>query len=242
MNFHSNNRGNSTRVQHDRVSIVSARARSIIHCPSSPRRGLQATIRSAGQESGHGGIFALGATRWLRVALLLAAMLAAAGGQPVLGQTAATKIAILDVERIYREAAASRNLQQQLDEQRGISQGELRSEERALQEADQELNRLRPDLSNQVFTRKSRELAQRFGVLQRRAQRRREILEQLFEQGTGQVQKALIAVVQDIANEQDLDLVLAAGSVVLQNPTLDITDEAIVRLNTRLPSLSLNSP
>ena len=60
--------------------------------------------------------------------------------------------------------------------------------------------------------------------------------------GINEVQNALIAVVQEIAAERDLDLVITAGSVVLQNPVLDITDDAMARLNARLPDVSLRTP
>ena len=49
-------------------------------------------------------------------------------------------------------------------------------------------------------------------------------------------------MVQEIAVERRLELVITAGSVVLQNPELDITEEAMARLDTKLPKISLDNP
>lgn len=177
-------------------------------------------------------------------ARLLALVLLACplGGAPAVGQTAGEKVAAIDVQRIYREAEASKAFRAQLDELRTKEEDQFRAREKALFEADRELRRQQSVLSQEAFTLKGQELSNMVQALQQDVQNHNKALKDRLAQGISEVQNALIAIVQEIAAERDLDLVITAGSVVLQNPELDITEEAMTRLNARLPKVSPDSP
>ncbi len=178
-----------------------------------------------------------------RAGLLVLVLLAfPLSGAPAIGQTAGEKVAAIDVQRIYREAEASKAFRAQLDEQRTREEDQFRAREKALFEADRELRRQQPELSQQAFTQRGQELTDMAQALQQDVQNHNKALKDRLAQGISEVQNTLIAVVQEIAAERDLDLVITAGSVVLQNPELDITEEAMKRLNAKLPEVSLHTP
>jgi Skp family chaperone for outer membrane proteins len=178
-----------------------------------------------------------------RIAVVLLVFLAwLPEGSPALGQVAKDKIAAIDVQRIYRESAAAKALRQQLDKRRAAEQDQLRAREKALFEADKELRRQRTILSSQIFSQKNQDLAKQVAALNRDVQNHNKTLKDLLDRGISKVQKSLIDVVSEIATERGLDLVITAGSVVLQNPQLDITEEAMARLNDRLPTVPLEEP
>ena len=177
------------------------------------------------------------------VALVWLALLACTTGEsPAFGQSTREKVAAIDVQRIYREADASRAFRAQMDRRRTEEEDQFRDRERALLDADRELRRQQTVLSKEAFAQKGQELTQKIQTLQRDVQNHNKDLKDRLAQGINEVQNVLIAVVQEIAAERDLDIVITAGSVVLQNPELDITDEAMARLNARLPRVSLEQP
>ena len=163
-------------------------------------------------------------------------------GSPALGQVAKDRIAAIDVQRIYRESAAAKAFRQELDKQRATRQDQFRAREKALLETDKELKRQRTILSSEIFTQKSQDLAKQVATLNLDIRNHNKTLKDLLDRGIREVQKSLIDVVQEIAIERGLDLVITAGSVVLQNPQLDITEEAMERLNARLPAVPLEKP
>jgi len=57
-----------------------------------------------------------------------------------------------------------------------------------------------------------------------------------------QVQSVLVEISQDIADERNAVLVVEKSAVVLVKPDLEITQEALKRLNKRLPKLSVTAP
>ena len=151
-------------------------------------------------------------------------------------------IIVIDNQKILREASAVRQLQQQINEQRSVFQKELTEQEQELRRKDQELVRQRAILSVDAFAKKRKELEEQVASLQRGVQERKKGLEKFFNKSMGQIHKALLSVAAEIAEELAADLVLSKSALVLVNPSFDITDDALKRLNERLPSISLAAP
>jgi Skp family chaperone for outer membrane proteins len=146
-------------------------------------------------------------------------------------------IAILDMDRILRTSKASIGLREEIDKQRTVHQGELRKQEEALRAADQELARQRAILSVEAFAAKRKGLQDQVGNLQRDFTSRQKELEQTFAKGMAKVRRALVEVAAEIATEQKIDIILLKATVVLVSRELDITKDALKRLDERLPSV-----
>jgi Skp family chaperone for outer membrane proteins len=118
----------------------------------------------------------------------------------------------------------------------------LREQERALREADEELARQRSILSPEAYAKKRGELEQRIAALRREARNRKRGLDKIFTQGMTRVQAELAKVAKEIAEERGLDLILSKATVVLVKPKFELTEEAVRRLNARLPDLPAAQP
>ncbi len=147
-------------------------------------------------------------------------------------------VVVIDTQRIYREAAAVKGLQKKVDDQRSSYQKELRQKEETLRGADQELARQQTVLSPEAFAERRRDLEQQVAKLQGEVQSRRKDLEKEFALGMKQVQAALVDISREIAEERKSDLVIEKSAVVLVRPELEITQEALNRLNQRLPEVA----
>ena len=147
--------------------------------------------------------------------------------------------AIIDVQRILRESTAVKSLSRGIEERKGQYQGELRKKEAVLREADQELARQRSILSAEVYAQKRGELEQKVASHQREARKRKRGLEKLFASGMTKVRNELTKIAKEIAEERGLDLILSKATVVIVMPKFEITNEAVNRLNARLPEVPL---
>ena len=173
-------------------------------------------------------------------ALTLITVFAAPGHTPAWGQDdPGLVIAVMDMQMILRESTAVQAIEEQLDRQRAAHQAALKKKEVEVRRADKELARQRAILSSEAFAQKRLELEQQVSALQQDIQRRKRQLDQLFGQGMREVQKVLIDVAQEIAAERGADLVLSKATVVLVRPELDISQEALERLNAALPTITL---
>jgi Skp family chaperone for outer membrane proteins len=156
--------------------------------------------------------------------------------------TDAIGIAVIDTQTIYRESEAVKALQDRIDTQRSAYQEELRKKEDSLRAADQELVRQRTILSAEAFAQKRRELEEQVATLQGEVQSRRSGLEKQFNQGMKQVQRVLVEIAREIAEERGVDLVIEKGAIVLVRPELEITSEVLKRLNEKLPMVQVPAP
>lgn len=151
-------------------------------------------------------------------------------------------VAVLDVQQVMQESTAARGIQAEVERQRESFQAELAQQENALRAADQKLASERADLSQEEFVQRRQELDQQAAELRRNVQGRKEQLEQLFNNGVGQVRQALIEIVAEIAQARGITMVLSKSQVVLAANDFDITAEVMQRLNAKLPKASVAAP
>ncbi len=168
----------------------------------------------------------------------LAGLVLTGSGGPAEGQSE-LGIVVIDTQRIYREATAVMRLQKHVDEERTSYQEQLRGKEEDLRAASQELERQRGVLTADVYNTRRRELEEEVVTLQRGIQTRNRDLDRLFARGMNQVRELLIEISQEVAKEREVDIVLEKGAILLVKPDLEITQEALERLNQRLPQIDI---
>jgi Skp family chaperone for outer membrane proteins len=180
-----------------------------------------------------------GLRRWslclAAILLALAAVPSPAPAQVPRNQT----IGVIDIQGVLRESTAVQQLSRDVEALRESTQGEMQDREEALRAADIDLAQRRGSLTPEDYTRE-RELLEAQGLdLQRYLQEERRRLDQRFSSGMSQVQQVLLRISQDIARENDLDLLLAKTTVIIVRPEYDFTDEALQRLNAVLSEVPL---
>lgn len=174
----------------------------------------------------------------LHLAALILVVAAAAG--PARAQVdRPALIGVIDIQGVLRASTAVRTLSAEIEARRDETQASIQDREAALRAADQDLAQRRSSLSPEAYAREREELETEGIAVQRRLQEERRRLDQRFSQGMTQIQEVLLQISQDIASENDLDLVLAKTTVIIVRPEFDFTDEALQRLNAVLKTVPL---
>jgi outer membrane protein len=179
--------------------------------------------------------------------IALAALVIAAWLQPWHHQDAAAQklppavAAVIDYQRILRDAAAARSIREQIEARRKTYQEEISKEEQRLHEIDKEFARQRSVLSPEDFAEKRREFEQDVTGVQRKVQERRRELDRLSAAALNEVKQALIAIVTSIAEERGFNLVLPSSDVLFFARSLDLTEEVLAKLDARLPQVQLSA-
>jgi len=152
---------------------------------------------------------------------------------------ASTGIIVVDLQQILREADAVQALQAQVGAAREAFQAEIRQREEELRQRDQELARERPNLPPEIYASRRQALADELAALQSAVQERRRQLDQAMNEGMRQVQSVLLPILQALTEQQGAFLLLSKTSIVLVRPELEITAEALIRLNEALPTVTV---
>lgn len=167
------------------------------------------------------------------------AMAQAAGG----GKVPPAIIAVIDSQRVNREAAALKNARQQLEQFRFNFQSEIAKEEEKLRAEEQEIARQRSVLSPEAFEQRRQAFQAKVVELQKRIQERSQSLEKMLNGVREQVTVQVIEILKGLAAERGFNMVLDRAQVQLFiGDNIDITPEVLKRLDQRLPTVKVNLP
>jgi outer membrane protein len=151
-------------------------------------------------------------------------------------------VAVMDVQRLLHESSAGKSVQKQLEAQRNTYSQELTKQEKDLRAAEQELNRQRTLISPEAFNGRRRQFEQKVGNLQREAQNRKREFDKMQGAAIRTMEASITEIVQVIASERKLSLILPKNATILHVPELEITEEVMKRLNAKLPSVKVQPP
>ena len=176
----------------------------------------------------------------LAMAGALVAIFAVGTSDNAYGQaTPPAKIAIVELQRIMFESAAAIDIKVQVDQRRLVYQNEITKQEQALRAAEQELARQATILAPDALAQKRREFEGRFAEVRASMQARKRELDQAFSYGMNEVQRTLTMIIAALAKERGFNLVLPNGQIIFADSSLNITNEALRRLNAQLPSVKV---
>lgn len=151
-------------------------------------------------------------------------------------------IAVVDVEGVMRSTTAARSIRKQIEAQRNVYKKEFTARESKLRDEEKALAQQRAILAQEVFKKRVREFKERVAQAQRDVQSRKRQLDQAFSQSLEKVRNALIKVVAQLAEESKVGLVLFKNQIVIAERSLDLSKEALKRVNKQLPDLKVALP
>ncbi len=149
-------------------------------------------------------------------------------------------VGVVNIQKIMRDSKAASSVRDQLKNKQKSFQSELDAKEKALQQEDQELAKQRANLSQEAFTQKVTAFSQKAMAARQEIQNKRAQLDKGFAGALGKIQDTTIAIVQEIAKEKNLKLVVSSSQVLYSDAEMDITNEVLTRLNSKLPSVSVS--
>jgi outer membrane protein len=146
-------------------------------------------------------------------------------------------IAVIDYQRVLRDAAAARSIRDQIEARRKAYQDEISKQEQRLNEADKAVTKQRSLLTPEAYAEKRRQYEQDVAQVQTMVQQRRRELDSVSAAALNEVKKALIEVVTSIADERGFNVVLPSSDVLFFARKIDLTDEVLTKLDARLPDV-----
>lgn len=146
----------------------------------------------------------------------------------------AQNIAVIDAAAVVNETNAAKRAIDVLRKKTEEAQGRIDKMEAELEEKRQQLEKKRDVLSEEIFEKEKMELSREFRDFRNKAQ---QIQEGLDEENMGlrkEITDEIRAVVEEIAKERNLDIVIAENLLIYSKNTIDISDEVLKRVNKRL--------
>lgn len=151
-------------------------------------------------------------------------------------------VAVIDTQKVLRESLARRSIRTQIDKHSAIYKQEIARRENALRKAESELSQQRTLLSADAFKKRRAALDRRYANLQRYAQGRKRLVNRAVGEAMRKVESKVFSVAAELSKEKGLAMIFPRSALVYFPPQLDLTEEVLKRLNTRLPSVKVELP
>ena len=185
--------------------------------------------------------------RFVRGIIAFAMLAIVAGGFSVDALAQAKKpiqvrIAIVDIRKINSEASAAKDIRAQIETFREAYVSEGQKQDEALRNAHAELLRKRSVLSPEAFEDARKKFDEGVAAAQRKGQKWRQALDQSTRKAEEVYQAALNKAIAEVANENELTLILRTDQAVFWAVDLDISVNVLQRLNRSTPKVKVPKP
>ncbi len=178
----------------------------------------------------------------LSVVFTSGAAFAEEAAKPAATSQAKTPVVIVvDVNKIMTESAAAKSIQSQVTSMRKTLKDDVDKKESGLRAQDEKLVKDRATLSAEEFEKKRRSFEEEVMNSRKDLDKRVASLDRSVAVAMGKVEKELQTILFDIAKEQKANLVLPKAAILVAETTMDFTDQAMSKINAKLPSVKIES-
>ncbi len=150
-----------------------------------------------------------------------------------------TTLAVVNIERVLSTSKASVSVRSQVQAKQKSLQGEFDAKKKDLDADQQALIKMKDTADKDAFNKKVKEFNDKYSAANRDVKAKGDALEKAIGGAQGQIIEAASGIVKDIATERKITLVVSSMQVVYGDPSLDITDEVIKRLDAKLPNVAV---
>lgn len=160
--------------------------------------------------------------------------------RPAAGQRPpAPVVAMVDVPEVNRLSAAFNQVREELERRRARLNDDLQREQGRWREEQQALAAARATLPPETLRERERALQDRISAAQGVFRDRNRALEAAGQAGLQQIERALGAVITQVAQSRGINIVVPRQLVIFNEPGFDITDEVAAQLNRVLRTVNL---
>jgi outer membrane protein len=178
------------------------------------------------------------------VLVIFLGSISAAIGQtaPAASSPKPISLLVLDFDKVTAYSKAGRSAKEQLNKKAQEYQKQFDKEMTELRREADQLNQQigSATLSREIAIKKDKELQQKRDNFLEKRRAIDSMLTNSGDEALRQIHSAIMTITQKIAKDRKSNLVLLSTAVVLYDPTFDITDEVLQKLDEELPTLTVN--
>lgn len=164
---------------------------------------------------------------------------AAPAAAPAATMISVTRMAVVNITGIMRDASAAQSVRAQLEAKQKAYQAEIAKKEEALQKEDAELTKQRASLTKEQFEAKVKAFRDRATATQKEVASKKATLDNAFEGALAQIQQAVTQIIAEMSREKGFAVALPTSQILYAVDGLDISAEVLQRLNARLPKVDV---
>lgn len=153
--------------------------------------------------------------------------------------SAETMIGVVDTQKIMRDSKAAQSVRTQMQQKQKAFQNELDAKEKQLRDEYQSLGKQKNTIEQAAFEQKVKEFRAKEVGAQREIQSKKLQIDKALAKSLETIQKTTYDIVRAMAVEKKLNLVIYSTQVIYAEPQMDITNDVLTKLDSKLPTVSV---
>ena len=154
-------------------------------------------------------------------------------------QQPSSNLGVIDMNEVLQKSDAIAKVREVLDQRNQEFQASITEEELRLRQEERELNAAQGEIAEDEFAARYARFEEDVVALQRSIQQQQSRFDLSMQQVNTRLEQELIKIVEEIAKDRQLTMVIQRSNVVIYDLSTDITDEALRRLNERTKNLTV---
>jgi Skp family chaperone for outer membrane proteins len=146
-------------------------------------------------------------------------------------------VGVMGVPEVMRASSAAQQVQKVVGQRREKLNADAQKEQTVWQDMQRALVNDRAKLSQDQIRSRERELQERITNAQRQFRDRNRVIQEAAQYSLAQIERTLVSVIQQVAKARGMNLVLHRSQVALNVNDFDITDQVTEQLNKILPTV-----
>jgi Skp family chaperone for outer membrane proteins len=152
-----------------------------------------------------------------------------------------TSIAVIDLNLILTEAKAAKDASEQIEEIAKQIEEEIAEKDKKILEEQNKLIESQAIMAPEAFETQRIEYENKLQNYNTERQAKLISIDNLVATSRQEVLDALSPILEEISNEKGITIVLEKNTVLLNAENMDITNEALKKLNKQLPSIKVSA-
>ncbi len=153
---------------------------------------------------------------------------------------AQVNIAVVDVERILSESDAAKSVQKQIDLKRKTFLDDVKKAEEKLRKQQKAIEGKRSKLSKEDLVKEAQKFEKERVKARAAIQSEKNKIEKAYTSAMSTITKTIFDVCQEIADKDNIDLIITRQNIIVGSRSLDITEKVMKLMNKKLPNLNVN--
>lgn len=149
------------------------------------------------------------------------------------------KIAVVDVQYLMENSQAYTSTRNQIDDISNKLHNKMTNTESSLKKEEEALINKRGVIDNEKLEAEIESFNNKISAIQMSIQQKKAELEQLHGEAVNKIQGYVTQIITTMASEKNFNIAIPSSQLLYATPSLDITEEVLLRLNETLPSVEI---
>ena len=145
----------------------------------------------------------------------------------------ASKVAVLDIEKIVKESKAMKYVQNKVSKQQDKYQKLVTTKQKDLEKEQKKVESKKSVLSESAFEKEVTKFEGKVEELKEYVDRKQNSLKKASLDAMGKINDVIKDIIADISKDRGIDLIIPANQALYFKDSMDISEEVLTKLNKK---------